>query len=63
MFEYMKQILIGDREAINSSEERKEYPEVTPTAMSVYVERNFKIKMTLYIINNLKEEKIKMQNK
>ena len=26
-----------DREAINSSEERKDYPEVTPTAMSVFI--------------------------
>ena len=28
---------IKDREAINSSEERKDYPEVTPTAMSVFI--------------------------
>ena len=28
---------IKDREAINLSEERKDYPEVTPTAMSVFI--------------------------
>ncbi|HZD36635.1 MAG TPA: hypothetical protein VE130_15635 [Nitrososphaeraceae archaeon] len=28
---------VKDREAINSSEERKDYPEVTPTAMSVFI--------------------------
>ncbi len=28
---------IKDREAINPSEERKDYPEVTPTAMSVFI--------------------------
>ena len=28
---------VKDREAINVSEERKDYPEVTPTAMSVFI--------------------------
>lgn len=28
---------IKDREAVNESEERKDYPEVTPTAMSNFV--------------------------